>query len=76
MHVYFLQSPTGGGDFNINATTADPHARKLTNSPFKGKVALLEAVFRSHLSLVYYTGTAASCDSSTSRANTNRKINY
>lgn len=86
MHVYFLQSPSGwggSGDFNIHATTADPYTRrkkrkkkKTNGAEFKGRIALLEVVFQSLLSLVYCKGTAATCDSSADRANTNRKINY
>ena len=44
MHVYFLQLPTGGGDFNINATTAEPYTQN--QQSFKGKLALLDAVFQ------------------------------
>lgn len=68
-----------GVDFNINVTTAAPYTHihtQLTNCQFKGKLAVLKAVFHSPPSLVYYAGTAALCDSSTTQAKINRKINY
>lgn len=65
MHVYFLQSPTlGGGEgwvgreglILILMQQLQTHTHK-TNSQFKGKLVLLEAVFHSRLSLVSCTGT-------------------
>lgn len=50
-----------GGVILILMQQLQTHTHK-TNSQFRGKLALLEVVLHSPLSLVYCTGTAASCD--------------